>query len=348
MPRKRVIYQSEALFVGPIATPLTPTEINRVQSANYSFEVTRTDVNEFGKLARIDSIIVESPTVSLDFSYYPMTGAAETSLGFNVGTSGVVTSAITDILAGTSDTKNYYIYVAAEGNDAQGFTGTPAIIGIGNASLSSFSVEGSVGEIIQSTVNCEGLNMRFESAGTTLANPAIDPSNGDDAAGTATLSDPTTFNPGDLTCLRPGDVILNLGNLDIGVGTSDLKVQSFNLSFDLSRTPLQALGSRFATSREIEFPVTITLTVEAVLGDLQDGTLSALLADDSATLNAGIRINQPDGTFGMGYELKGAKLDSQEFSSSIGENKTVSLTFSTQVGGPQDTDNGLFMYDALA
>jgi hypothetical protein len=43
------------------------------------------------------------------------------------------------------------------------------------------------------------------------------------------------------------------------------------------------------------------------------------------------------------FKLKGAKLDSQEFSSDIGANKTVTLTFSTQVGGPQDTDNGLFI-----
>ena len=43
------------------------------------------------------------------------------------------------------------------------------------------------------------------------------------------------------------------------------------------------------------------------------------------------------------YTLKGAKLDSEEFSSDIGSNKTVTLNFSAQVGGPQDSNNGLFM-----
>ena len=43
------------------------------------------------------------------------------------------------------------------------------------------------------------------------------------------------------------------------------------------------------------------------------------------------------------YTLKGAKLDSQEFSSDIGSNKTVALTFTAQVGGPQDTARGLFI-----
>ena len=45
----------------------------------------------------------------------------------------------------------------------------------------------------------------------------------------------------------------------------------------------------------------------------------------------------------MVFEMKGATLDSQSMSASIGDNKTVDLTFSAQVGGPQDTDKGLFI-----
>ena len=37
------------------------------------------------------------------------------------------------------------------------------------------------------------------------------------------------------------------------------------------------------------------------------------------------------------------KPDSQSYTSSIGDNKTVTLDFSTQVGGPRQTDVGLFM-----
>jgi len=46
------------------------------------------------------------------------------------------------------------------------------------------------------------------------------------------------------------------------------------------------------------------------------------------------------------YTLKGLKIDSQSFSSSIGSNKTVDLTFSTQIGGPNDQANGIFMSGA--
>ncbi len=44
--RKRVIYQSEALFSGN-------SHIARVQSINYGFTVPRTDVNQYGQLGQI-------------------------------------------------------------------------------------------------------------------------------------------------------------------------------------------------------------------------------------------------------------------------------------------------------
>ena len=41
--------------------------------------------------------------------------------------------------------------------------------------------------------------------------------------------------------------------------------------------------------------------------------------------------------------MKGLKIDSQSFSSSIGANKSVDIVLSTQAGGPQDVLNGVFM-----
>ena len=42
------------------------------------------------------------------------------------------------------------------------------------------------------------------------------------------------------------------------------------------------------------------------------------------------------------YKLKNVKLDSESFSSSIGPNKTVDLTFSVSIGGPTDNTNNVF------
>jgi hypothetical protein len=117
------------------------------------------------------------------------------------------------------------------------------------------------------------------------------------------------------------------------------------LSFDLTRTPIERLGSKFAFAREIDFPVTVSLSVDAQVTDLTAGTLAQLVSGDSSTFyNPSIFIKNPtitDQTV-VRYTLKRAKLDSQEFSSDIGSNKSVTLNFSSQVGGPEDRANGLF------
>ena len=83
--RNRVIYQSEGLFVSSGATAMVATahsQLNRVQSANYSYTINRQDVNQYGQLARIDSLVLEPPTVNLDFSYYLTDGFNERVLNF--------------------------------------------------------------------------------------------------------------------------------------------------------------------------------------------------------------------------------------------------------------------------
>ena len=110
--------------------------MDRIQSCNFNFTINRQDVNEFGKLARIDSIINEPPTVGLDFSYYVTDGFNERLLGFNV--TGVVdgqapggasidtnTAVNAQCISGLlSDLQgnNYYILTVDEGEDVVGGT----------------------------------------------------------------------------------------------------------------------------------------------------------------------------------------------------------------------------------
>jgi hypothetical protein len=71
MARNRVIYQSEALYISKNVNSTDSgdhRQLTRVQNANYNFSIDRQDVNLFGLLARIDALVLKSPTVSLDFS----------------------------------------------------------------------------------------------------------------------------------------------------------------------------------------------------------------------------------------------------------------------------------------
>lgn len=373
--RNRVIYQSEAVYVGP--SPASGfhfgtletfggssndlhnsnnlvKQLQRVQTANYSFNVERTDVNQFGQLAAIDRIILTNPTVSLDLSYINANLANENILGFNVvsGNTDSTVQSILDFMGGSGDERNYFIRTVSEGSDAVNFASSASgtvngVIGIGNGRVTSFSTEGSVGNFPTTTINVEGYNMKFDKGTSGNFVPAINLVNGNTLSNFYTL--PTAnqnvgIGSGNaISALRPGDITVSIPSIT-GADTATMNVQSYTLSLDIGRTPIEKLGNRFAFARPIDFPLTVTLSVDAQVTDLVAGNFAGLLVEDS-TYSPSITIKSPtDSNLIMTkYTLKGAKLDSEEFSSDIGSNKTVTLNFSAQVGGPQDSNNGLFM-----
>jgi hypothetical protein len=373
--RNRVIYQSEAVYVGP--SPASGfhfgtlgtfggssndlhnsnnlvKQLQRVQTANYSFNVERTDVNQFGQLAAIDRIILTNPTVSLDLSYINANLANENILGFNVvsGNAESTVQSIVDFMGGSGDERNYFIRTVSEGSDAVNFASSASgtvngVIGIGNGRVTSFSTEGSVGNFPTTTINVEGYNMKFDKGTSGNFVPAINLVNGNTLSNFYTL--PTAnqnvgIGSGNaISALRPGDITVSIPSIT-GADTATMNVQSYTLSLDIGRTPIEKLGNRFAFARPIDFPLTVTLSVDAQVTDLVAGNFAGLLVEDS-TYSPSITIKSPtDSNLTMAkYTLKGAKLDSEEFSSDIGSNKTVTLNFSAQVGGPQDSTNGLFM-----
>lgn len=346
MARKRVIYQSEALFVGPTGTASNPVQLNRIQSANYGFQVARQDVNQYGNLAAIDRIILEQPVVNLDYSYYLNSGENEKNLGLTLSTT---KSAFADILSGVdTNVKNYYILVSPEGTDANVDTGIATgqgkVIGLGNAFLTSYEMSASVGEIPTASVNAEALNMRFYTSTQALNTPAVNPVDGTNLS--ANISIPAPVSGSGFSALRPGDITLSIDG-SRGLDKTDLKVQSVSMSVDVARDPIQKLGSKFAFTKEITWPVTATMTVESILGDMEASNLADVVSDDNAKYTLTVTINKPGTQVqAMKFSLKGAKLDSQSFSSSIGDNKSVSLEFSSQIGGPTDTANGIFIEGA--
>ena len=369
--RNRVIYQSEGLYVSKDAAlgAITDNEqLGRVQSANYSYTINRQDVNQYGELARLDSLVLDPPTVSVDFSYLITDGFNERCLGFfvqNVGTSQ------RDAVAGADSVGNFasghmvansginaFIVTSADGTDLNGSTlGTDdTVIGIGNCYISDYSIDLAVGALPTASVTMEGANMRSDNDATApFVSPAIDQENGNSVATTITLPAPSQTPGGTATggntinALRPGDITLGFENVEGETvaelsGTGPAHVQSVSISLPLSRTPLQRLGSKFPFARSVDFPVNVSLSASAIMNQTDANNLADVLDSGSQTIHVSIKDN--DGNPAVRYDLKEAKLDSESFSSSIGSNKTVDLTFSAQVGGPSDATAGLFMSGA--
>jgi len=399
MARNRVIYQSEALFVthqttgnqtidivtnglggvGGAKSELNEDEgdipagamhqIHRVQSANYNFAINRTDINQFGQLARIDTAVIDAPTVGLDFTYLVTNGTNEDKLGISVDEANDATpvcSAISGILANTSG-RNYHILTVKEGNDANGSSlntdADSTVISIGNGFITNYSVSASVGAVPTASVSVEGLNINAQSAGasgTKMTTPAIDPDAGTMGTATFGLPAPITGDVGEV--IRPGDIEVQFLGADDTLGTGVLTnlvdsasatsahINSFSIDLPLGRSVLQRLGNAFGFAREIDFPVSVSVSVSATVADLKAGNLFDELYDNTKhdivlSLNKNVAGGSSVGTNNgqLAYVIKNATLDSESFSSSIGDNKSVDLSFSATIGGPQDTTNGLFI-----
>jgi len=206
-------------------------------------------------------------------------------------------------------------------------------------------------------------------------NPAVNSTNGEKIALPCTLpvplDDASTAAGDQISTLRPGDITLTLAKQTAASNSStllyrsteadnmthpdyaggsitDAHIQSYTMSFDLSRSPIQKLGNKFAFARVVDFPITVSLSVDAVLSDLTTGSLADIINCDD---KFDARITLKDPACGPGvtkaavvnYLVKGLKLNSQSFSSDIGSNKTVTLDFASQVGGPDQYEHGVFM-----
>jgi hypothetical protein len=116
----------------------------------------------------------------------------------------------------------------------------------------------------------------------------------------------------------------------------------------MSRTPIERLGSRFAFARVTDFPVTATMSVNALVNEVQARNLADMI-DDGAERDITLTIKKPGtDTPAVKYTFAAARLDSESYSSDIGSNKSVDITFSTQIGGPNDLVHGIYFSGASA
>lgn len=393
MARNRVIYQSQALFIAPTSTgaqvaknasvvgshgPTTLGELaagsgllkklDRVQSCNFNFTVNRQDINEFGRLARLDSIVMESPTVGLDFSYYVTDGLNERLLGFNV-TGGTTNTAVVNGAQAISgllsdlEGNNYYILTVQEGEDLVNTNNstTPAnsntVVAIGNGFINEYTFEAAVGAIPTASVTVEGFNIKadaltgladgsitgYSPAIDITASPAVKLTGINKAYG---LSGAFSTGSSNVTALRPGDIVLSLPSTSDGFsdlqGDGGAHIQSFSFTLPLTRTVLQRLGNTFGFARVIDVPINMDVTISAIVSELQTKNIFDNLCSADKR-NMTILLKDCNSNNKVQFGISGAIFQSETYSQNLGDNQTVDLTYTVQIGGSNDVENGLFM-----
>ena len=292
------------------------------------------------------------------------------------------TSFTKDLLDGTDnkDELNYYVVTVPEGEDVHDASqkvgqSDHGVIGVGNGFITSYGISAAVGELATASVSVEASNIVFKNdIGSAFQNPSINVSSSTGArlTNTVDLTD-VASNDGNIQvgssevfAIRPGDIYIDFdakgyfqsskdaGKLGVGgavlPGVNETKsqtgihVQNISLEVPIARSPLNRLGSLYPFSRKVDFPVNMTLSVSALMTEFSDGSLDELLCGDEVKRDIAIVLNTRCGTNNaLVYVMRNAILDTQSFSASIGDNKTVDLTFSSQIGGANDSENGIFV-----
>jgi hypothetical protein len=265
---------------------------------------------------------------------------------------------------------NYYILTVDEGEDVVGAnltSTTNSVIAIGNGFITEYSLDASVGSIPTASVTVEGFNIKSDVnrltgiAGTSVLtgrSPAIDYSQtpatrltginrgyvigtGNNTTGVSTVS-----------ALRPGDIVLSLpvndGFTELDDAGNKAHIQSFAFTIPLTRTVLQRLGNVFGFARVLEVPLNMDITINAIVNELQEADIFDQLCGTASKKTFTVTLNQCADVGGaitpkLVYNIRGAILNSESFSTDIGGNQTVDLTYNVQIGGANDTGNGIFM-----
>ena len=189
-------------------------EINFAQSASVDFSVPRQLVYEFGNLYPIDNVQVEAATATLDFSYALVNST-------NAGVLGL--SSIQNLLS-----------------DVEGKT--YSLIGAGSLTLtkgliSSFSAEGSVGNIPTASVSVQALGATYSAGSPTFP------------AGSAESSS--------LQVIRPDEITVSIGG--------SLPCRSFSFNVEIPREYVSLLGETEPVAIFVSGPPKVSVEAEVVL-----------------------------------------------------------------------------------
>jgi hypothetical protein len=228
-------------------------------------------------------------------------------------------------------------------------------LAVGNGFIASYGIEAAVGSFPMATLSVQGLNTASYSTGSAQRIPAVDPSTAQKAVGNFTL--PTIpFSSGlKPSVIRPGDVKVTFSNAGAGLFQTldtNLIVQKASFNFDFNLEAINKLGARMSISREVQYPVDIDISIEALMGDLTaaTGMVDFMCSEPTTDITfdfykSACGVDGPTAVASdifAKFIIKNAKLTSQDLSGSIGPSSTVTMKFLSQIGASNDTANGLF------
>jgi len=145
----------------------------------------------------------------------------------------------------------------------------------------------------------------------------------------------------------PGEIKLTLSKR--GADIIDFQsetVQTCSIDLDLTRENIQYMGHKLPWYRSVTTPVGIKADFDMLVsGSLTGSVMEDLVYNNEYDINVDFMTGN---VLAMNYKLSGLRLDSTQYDSSIGSNKTASLSFSSDFSlddnfGEISSDKGFFV-----
>ena len=359
----RVIYQNEGIFVGPEFVHdvvYTPNEVidgnlDRVQSITYDFNVEKESASVIGKAGSLNRYISNSPKATLTIDHAPCSFANEKLLGLDIMQTSQHKPVISGVASETDrskDGKNIYLVTLKEGLDLKsGYTGDiQEVLTFNGCKIDTYSMNVSVGQLPSASISLTAYDANYYSSGSNFPVPILDKKN------RSVLSDIPVTIPNDSNSkivfatsddvVTPRDISVTITNETFPAHASDFtpikndKIQSFEISFDLGRQPIDLVGYKIPYDSLLTYPITSNINLSFIADAEQSESLHDFIKDDARYSILAEATNQNNQKI-MEYSLKNVTIDTINYEVSVGANKAVSMQLSTEID-PSSTGIGVF------
>jgi len=242
------------------------------------------------------------------------------------------------------------------------------VISFGNCYLNSYRTQAGIGRFPSASVSYTAYNTSFDMSGSGFQAPGIETKSGQ-VSPVKDVIIPRVLSEEGYAALEPGDITLATDSFSgLGVDFNKLHIQSYEISIDLTREPLNNLGYKFPVDNKVTSPIFANLSLNGLIESGSSGSLVDLVDINSGydftikvdpsscakrvtpPINAGtIPINTEKEA--LRYTFLQAKLDDFSYDTSIGQNKTFSASFSVELYPTADSaagfSEGLFISGVL-
>lgn len=358
--RNRVIYAGNTVLISNYPAWDNQTGdynlklLNRIQSSAISIDTPVTRPKQIGSSQFAFEKYINYPTVKVDLEYYLTDNSNELLLGFNAsGSEGILKNLATS----EKDRNLFFVFSEEENVDVNSLTNYTGldVFGVGNAFITDYSISASVNSIPSAKVSFDALNIVYQKytgfsvgegiSGPIVTNgtpiPAINLTNGIKATGSYLLA-PNNFDTSKyLTyqsvkpkALSPAEIILNLEQPVLGgvrySGSVSANITDLQITIPIERKDLVGFGSNYPYGKKLIFPILGSVSFNGIFDNQVTGELNNLFNENNG-YDMSFLLKDCDFATKLKFEIFDARIDSQSFSMSIGENMAFSSTFNFKI-----------------